>query len=239
MYKFNGKPGEPLYTISTKHNSNCPAEEKNGSGPGSCGGSTKRDIKSTVQSLHVKREKGHAVLRNKLIKLFDDQSKFQVTGRLKTIQSIEEKMNRKKENDPTKFDDISGLRIITSDAKSTQEAIRILKSNFKTDMKSGSEDNYIENPKETGYHAYHVTIIAGGEPHEVQVRTERFNTWAETYHSVYKGEAWTKNANTPETFSYFNNMAKVYQDLDENKSVKNIPPCPNELKDIGLCLPEN
>ena len=41
-YKFEGKKGR-MYTYdekSIKENSNCPASEKQGTGPGSCGGST-------------------------------------------------------------------------------------------------------------------------------------------------------------------------------------------------------
>lgn len=227
MYIFNGKRNQPMYDISFKLNYKCAEHD---------GSFTCNDIKSAVQSLHEKRQEGHINLRNQLVNVFNDGKKFVVTGRLKTPQSIQEKMTRRNVTDPSKFDDISGLRVITSDTNSTQEAINILKNKFKASIKPGTEDNYIENPKETGYHAYHVTIIANGEPHEVQVRTKRFNDWAETYHAVYKGEEWTKNANTIATRDYFNKMADVYQKLDEGYEPKNIPTCPDELKDLKLCL---
>ena len=193
-------------------------------------------LKNRVKELHQKRAAGHVTLNKKLNELFSDNSKFIVTGRLKTPQSIQEKMERKNVNDPSKFDDISGLRVITSDARATQDAIKIIKDKFKGDIKPGSEDNYIENPKDTGYHAYHATIMANGEPHEVQVRTRRFNEWAETYHSVYKGETWAKDANTMNTKKYFAEMANVYQAMDEGRTPGHIPECPQELRKIGLCL---
>ena len=225
------------YDQIMKLNYNCPAEQKTGTGPGSCKGIN--DLKSNVQQLHQKRATGHNVLRNKLTNIFSDSSKFQVTGRLKTPQSIQEKMQRKGITDPSEFDDISGLRIITKNNETTKEAIQKLKTNFKYVSKPGTEDNYIENPKETGYHAYHITVMQNGEPHEVQVRTERFNEWAETYHSVYKGEEWTKEANTPETRNYFNKMADVYQALDDGRNIQSIPECPKELAKINLCLKAN
>lgn len=120
-------------------------------------------------------------------------------------------------------------------------AIEKIKTEFKNIIKPGTEDNYIENPKETGYHAYHVTIIIKGEPHEIQVRTERFNKWAETYHDVYKAEDWAKSANTPDTVKYFKDMANIYQKLDEGILSEKVaseiePPCPSELQNIGRCL---
>ena len=44
MYKFVGRPGKmyflDLETTTMKLNYNCPDSEKNGTGPGSCGGKT-------------------------------------------------------------------------------------------------------------------------------------------------------------------------------------------------------
>lgn len=194
------------------------------------------ELKRNVVDLHAKRAEGHNELRNTLSTLFNNSRKFKVTGRMKTPQSIQEKMQRKGVTDPSKFDDISGLRVVTSDANAAQEAIKTIKSAFAGSIKPGTEDNYIENPKETGYHAYHATVMVNGEPHEVQVRTERFNKWAETYHSVYKGEEWTKEANTPKTKEYFKEMADVYTMLDNGKTPSFIPDCPAELAKINLCL---
>ena len=193
-------------------------------------------LKKNVSELHAKRSEGHNTLRNKLSTIFSSSDKFKVVGRMKTPQSIQEKMQRKGISDPSQFDDISGLRIVTKDANATQEAIKIIKNTFKSATKPGSEDNYIENPKETGYHAFHVTIMENNEPHEVQVRTERFNEWAEKYHSVYKGEEWTKSANTPETKEYFRDMADVYSKLDNGEPVNDVPDCPGELVKLHLCL---
>jgi hypothetical protein len=68
-------------------------------------------IKNDVKALHEKRSEGHINLRGKLLGLFSDTSRFKVTGRLKTPQSIQEKMKRKGVTDPSQFDDISGLRV--------------------------------------------------------------------------------------------------------------------------------
>ena len=40
IYKFVGKDRKTYEIESIKENSNCPASEKNGEGPGSCGGNT-------------------------------------------------------------------------------------------------------------------------------------------------------------------------------------------------------
>lgn len=241
--KINSK-----YKLSQiKLNYNCPESEKNGVGPGSCSNSENKlsdkntELKSKVFELHIKRSEGHKIAIEKLNKLFTDNNRFKIAGRLKTPSSIEKKMKARGINDPEKFDDISGLRVVTTNANDTKIAIEKIKTEFKNIIKPGTEDNYIENPKETGYHAYHVTIIIKGEPHEIQVRTERFNKWAETYHDVYKAEDWAKSANTPDTVKYFKDMANIYQKLDEGILSEKVaseiePPCPSELQNIGRCL---
>ena len=88
-------------------------------------------LKKNVSELHAKRSEGHNRLRNKLSTIFSNSGKFKVVGRMKTPQSIQEKMQRKGISDPSQFDDISGLRIITKDANATQEAIKIIKNTFK------------------------------------------------------------------------------------------------------------
>jgi len=58
QYKLNKKSDGPLYLTEQdeiKENSNCPDSEKNGSGPGSCGGSTgkPRDKDRTAQTTKI------------------------------------------------------------------------------------------------------------------------------------------------------------------------------------------
>lgn len=200
-------------------------------------GSEARKILDTVKQLHSVRAAGHKAIRRELRGMFRDRSKFEITHRMKKVGSIMEKTQRKGVKDPSKFDDISGLRVVTRDAAATQEAIKIIKEKFKDRIKPGTEDNYIENPKETGYHAYHVTVLdKNGEPHEIQVRTARFNEWAEKYHALYKGEEWTKDIDKQRAFDYFRKMADVIDALDNGRQVKDVPKCPEDLQKWRLCV---
>lgn len=237
----NGYPDPQKQNSTVKQNYKC-KENPPGSGNFKCedGSETKgmdvKELTKKVKALHTQRMGGHVKLRGILENSFADRSKFKITGRVKSVESIQEKMKRKSMTDPSKFDDISGLRIVTSNAAATQEAINMLKAKFKNVMVPGTEDNYIENPKETGYHAYHLTVKIDGEPHEVQVRTERFNEWAEKYHALYKGEEWSRKANTADTVGYFKQAASAIQMLDEGYSNVQMPPCPPELAEVRLCL---
>ena len=72
-------------------------------------------LKKNVSELHAKRSEGHNTLRNKLSTIFSSSDKFKVVGRMKTPQSIQEKMQRKGISDPSQFDDTSVLRMVKKD----------------------------------------------------------------------------------------------------------------------------
>jgi len=168
--------------------------------------------------------------------MFGGKSGFVVSERLKNVGSVQEKMARKGVDDPEKFDDISGLRVVTKDAKSTREAMSAIKKEYATRFKPDATDDYITTPKDTGYRAFHATVMIDNEPHELQVRTENFNKWGETYHPIYKNEPGFEAANTEAVHKYFKDMAEVYAQIDEGKKVASKPKCPPELQRVHSCL---
>ena len=83
----------------------------------------------------------------------------QVNGRVKSIASILEKMQRK--NIPIdrlekEVEDIAGIRIICQ----FEEDIDVVASMIqkRSDMELKSEKNYLTHPKESGYRSYHLII---------------------------------------------------------------------------------
>ena len=60
MYRFIGKPGQmyKLEGFEQKLNYNCPAEEKNGEGPGSCGGKEPGEGGQTAAPVVEEKKKG-------------------------------------------------------------------------------------------------------------------------------------------------------------------------------------
>ena len=124
-----------------------------------------------------------------------------VTGRVKTRESILEKMEVRKiapEDFLVEVQDIAGVRIMCQFVEDIYEVANILKN--RQDFKVLLIRDYIQNRKPSGYRSYHMVLeypvqLASGEVKqlivEVQIRTLAMNFWATIEHSLnykYQGE---------------------------------------------------
>ena len=123
----------------------------------------------------------------------------EVKGRVKSISSLLEKMQRK--NIPMfrmeeEIEDIAGIRIICQFEEDIAEVARMIAA--RKDMEIKSEKNYLTHMKESGYRSYHLIIYYTVETIygpkrlqvEIQIRTLAMNFWATIEHSLqykYKG----------------------------------------------------
>lgn len=123
-----------------------------------------------------------------------------VTGRVKHVDSIKEKMARMQISEDrleAEMHDIAGLRIMVQFVDDIADVVDLLAS--RTDMTIVMERDYITHMKPSGYRSYHLiisypvntlsgikTILA-----EIQIRTLSMNFWATIEHSLnykYKGQ---------------------------------------------------
>ena len=116
-----------------------------------------------------------------------------ISGRVKSIASIVEKCNRKKipldriEEDMT---DLAGVRLICQFVEDCYEVAAMIKR--RTDIEVVSEDDYIAEPKSSGYRSYHMKIrytvqLFNGPKTinaEIQIRTLGMNCWSTIEHSL-------------------------------------------------------
>ncbi|TGD25105.1 GTP pyrophosphokinase family protein [Companilactobacillus suantsaicola] len=123
-----------------------------------------------------------------------------VTGRVKTVDSIKEKMRRRFiSEDLLKQDmqDIAGIRIQCQFVEDIYEVAKLL--HIREDMQVIEERDYIANSKPSGYRSYHVVIeypiqTSKGQINilaEIQIRTLAMNFWSTIEHSLnykYKGD---------------------------------------------------
>ena len=134
---------------------------------------------------------------NHLIKEHRDRDLYspieQVTGRVKSISSILEKMQRKgipMERMEEEVEDIAGLRIICQFVEDIEKVAEIISK--RSDMEIKSVKDYIRNMKESGYRSYHLIIYYTVETMdgpkklqaEIQIRTMAMNFWATIEHSL-------------------------------------------------------
>ena len=123
-----------------------------------------------------------------------------VTGRVKSVSSILEKMQRKNipfERMEEEVEDIAGVRIICQFVEDIEKVNALL--SHRQDMKVIERKDYLANQKKSGYRSLHLIVkysvetIHGSRDilAEIQIRTMAMNFWATTEHSLqykYKGD---------------------------------------------------
>ena len=124
----------------------------------------------------------------------------QVSGRVKSVSSILEKMQRKHipmERMEEEVEDIAGIRIICQFEEDIETVASLIQN--RSDMTIKSEKNYLKPVKQSGYRSLHLIIYYTVETlngprklqAEIQIRTMAMDFWATIEHSLqykYKGD---------------------------------------------------
>ena len=124
----------------------------------------------------------------------------QVSGRVKSVASILEKMQRKHipmERMEEVVEDIAGIRIICQFEEDIETVASLIQN--RSDMTIKSEKNYLKHVKQSGYRSLHLIIYYTVETlngprklqAEIQIRTMAMDFWATIEHSLqykYKGD---------------------------------------------------
>lgn len=147
-----------------------------------------------------------------------------VTGRVKSVESIVEKMERygvAQEDVAQGIEDIAGLRVMVQFVDDVYKVVELLRE--RQDMTVVLEKDYIANMKESGYRSYHVIVdypvetIKGQKlvQVEIQIRTLSMNFWATIEHSLnYKYQG-----NFPDDIKHrLEVTARIARELDEEMS---------------------
>ena len=124
----------------------------------------------------------------------------QVSGRVKSVSSILEKMQRKHipmERMEEEVEDMAGIRIICQFEEDIETVASLIQN--RSDMTIKSEKNYLKHVKQSGYRSLHLIIYYTVETlngprklqAEIQIRTMAMDFWATIEHSLqykYKGD---------------------------------------------------
>ena len=149
-----------------------------------------------VRELIVKFE--HIISEHREIDLYSPIE--QVSGRVKSVSSILEKMQRKHipmERMEEEVEDIAGIRIICQFEEDIETVASLIQN--RSDMTIKSEKNYLKHVKQSGYRSLHLIIYYTVETlngprklqAEIQIRTMAMDFWATIEHSLqykYKGD---------------------------------------------------
>ena len=152
----------------------------------------------------------------------------QVSGRVKSVASILEKMQRKHipmERMEEEVEDIAGIRIICQFEEDIETVASLIQN--RSDITIKSEKNYLKHVKQSGYRSLHLIIYYTVETlngprklqAEIQIRTMAMDFWATIEHSLqykYKGDM------PPHVAERLTNAAEAIILLDqEMSSVRN------------------
>ena len=117
----------------------------------------------------------------------------QVKGRVKSISSILEKLQRKNQNInelEEKIEEIAGIRSLCQFVEDIDKVVTLIRN--RNDMEIKSIKDYIANAKDSGYRSYHMIVyyevntIHGVKrlQAEIQIRTLAMDFWATVEHSL-------------------------------------------------------
>lgn len=159
-----------------------------------------------------------------------------VTGRVKPIESIKEKMLRrqiKEDRLATDMEDIAAVRIMCQFVEDIYDVVEVLRR--RTDMKIIEERDYIAKKKPSGYRSYHIVIeytvqlLTGAKviKAEIQIRTLAMNFWATIEHSLnykYQGEfpkelAERLRITAEAAFLLDNEMSDIQEEIREAQEI--------------------
>lgn len=148
-----------------------------------------------------------------------------VVGRVKTVDSIKEKMQRRiisPEVIETDMQDIAGIRIMCQFVNDIYKVVDLIHE--RSDMEVVEERDYIHAAKPSGYRSYHMVIkytvfLPEGEKTliaEIQIRTLAMNFWATVEHTL----SYKYQGKYPEDVSKrLKSTAEAAYKLDEEMSV--------------------
>lgn len=146
-----------------------------------------------------------------------------IKGRIKPLESIKEKLNKYQkevtiENINRYVKDIIGIRIVCSFLTDVYDIVHLI--NHTKNIIIKEREDYISNPKETGYMSYHLQVLVPLylQEHveyfecEIQIRTVAMDFWATLDHKIaYKFQKLIPDEVKSEMYNY----AQVVQELDK------------------------
>lgn len=142
-----------------------------------------------------------------------------ITARPKHAYSIYRKMQRPEYQGQgiARIYDRLGVRVIVDDVKDCYAALGVVHSLWRPIP--GEFDDYIANPKPSGYQSLHTTVIYRGVPLEIQIRTHRMHQEAEygiAAHWRYKeGKAGARDRSFEEKLSWLRQLLEWHQEMQD------------------------
>lgn len=180
------------------------------------------------------KSSNHAIIEE----LRKNNPSVRVKGRVKEADSMVGKVARQPEKykDVGELNDVSGVRATAKDIRGVQDTIDYVRNTYDVI----SEKNNIDEDR-GGYRSYHAIVKKNGVMSEIQIRTERQDTWANwTHDNFYKPSNQSKmdflNSNIAEINKYSLGMSDYFYKKDTGDVKASKPECPPSISQVVGCL---
>lgn len=170
----------------------------------------------------------NSTLRSRVKKLTNNAL---VAQRLKRIPSIEKKLKLNSGMQLGRMQDIGGLRAVVENIDKVRELERIYRNKRLTHELNG-EDDYIKNPKDSGYRSLHLIFkyknikntAYDGYLLELQIRTKLQHAWATAVETMglFLDQALKSSEGELQWLEYFKYVSAAFALMENSPVAKNL-----------------
>ena len=139
-----------------------------------------------------------------------------IESRVKRLYSIYVKLKKQRISIDQVFD-LLALRIITDNVKNCYAALGVIHNTWRP--VPGRIKDFIAMPRPNGYQSLHTSVIAGGQPFEVQIRTAEMHRIAEegiAAHWKYKDGKLVADNREDERVSWLRHLVEWQQEMKDS-----------------------
>jgi GTP pyrophosphokinase len=175
-----------------------------------------QELKDVVE----RKRKVHEVFLSEVSKLVEEQMKehgipCRIESRVKRLYSIHVKLKKQRITIDQVFD-LLALRIVTDSIKNCYAALGVIHNTWRP--VPGRIKDFIAMPRPNGYQSLHTSVIAGGQPFEVQIRTAEMHRIAEegiAAHWKYKDGKLIADSREDRGISWLRHLVEWQQEMKD------------------------
>src|SRR5262252_5768499 len=175
-----------------------------------------QELKDVVE----RKRKSHEVFLTEVTRIVEAKMKehgipCQIESRVKRLYSIFLKL-RKQRISVDEVYDLLALRIITDNVKNCYAALGVIHNTWRP--VPGRIKDFISLPRPNGYQSLHTSVIAGGQPFEVQIRTSEMHRIAEegiAAHWKYKDGKFVADSKEDQRVSWLRHLVELQQEMKD------------------------
>ena len=175
-----------------------------------------RELKEIVE----RKRKSHEAFLAEVTRMVEGKMKehsipCRIESRVKRLYSIFVKL-RKQRIEIDQVYDLLALRIVTDNIKNCYAALGVIHNTWRP--VPGRIKDFISLPRPNGYQSLHTSVIAGGQPFEVQIRTSEMHRIAEegiAAHWKYKDGKLVADSREDERVSWLRHLVEWQQEMKD------------------------